>query len=298
MSRLERRYRLLLRAYPDGYRADYGDELLDVLLTTAEPDRALPPLREAAALVRGGIRARILQSAHGPAWADGLHLAVTALSLLNLAVLIPYAGSLPLWTGVAAAAFLATLLGRVRLAIPLTALLAVKTLAITLAKPWLDHTLLPVFPDQPWQPMPALYASGGPIAPAVANGLLILGLVALAIRGETLHRRSWWWLAAVPVVAGADPAWRDIVEATPSAMLRVGLETALLLAACYAGHVTADHRWSVAAAVYALHSSVVLAESLTLVAVARQESAHWALVLLLTLLAALLPVRARRNALL
>ncbi|MFI6534998.1 hypothetical protein ACIBHY_21285 [Nonomuraea sp. NPDC050547] len=298
MSRLERRYRLLLRAYPDGYRADYGDELLDVLLTTAEPDRALPPLREAAALVKGGIRTRILQSAHGPAWADGLHLAVTVLSLLNLAVLIPYASSVPLWVGVAAAVFLATLLGRVRLAIPLAALLSVKTLAITLARPWLDETLLPVFPDRPWQSTPALYASGGPIAPAVANGLLILGLVALAIRGETLHRRSWWWLAAVPVAAGADPAWRDIVEATPSAMLRVGLETALLLAACYAGHVTADHRWSIAAALHTLHSTVVLAESFTLVVVARQESAHWALVLLLTLVAAVLPFRARRNVLL
>lgn len=296
MTTLERRYRWLLRAYPTGYRSDYGDELLDVLMDTAEPGRAIPSIREAAALVSGGVRTRITQAAQGPAWVDGLHLAVTALTLFNLAVLVPYTTRVPLWVAVSAASLLLILLGRVRLALPLVALTGVKIAAITTANPWLDMTLLPVFPDEPWAGAPALYGSGGPIAPITTYLLVLLGLLALAMRGEPLRRRSWWWILAVPLVAGADPAWLDIVDGTPSAVTRVGLESALLCAAAYAGHLTADLRWAIAAGVYLLPASAVLAENIEMIS--RQDLAHAGLVIVLTTAAAAVPFRAGRRVLL
>ncbi|MEO3802345.1 hypothetical protein [Nonomuraea sp. B1E8] len=51
MSALERRYRRLLRAYPRAYRAEHGDELLDVLLESAGPGRTAPVPREAWGLL-------------------------------------------------------------------------------------------------------------------------------------------------------------------------------------------------------------------------------------------------------
>ncbi|WP_327089408.1 hypothetical protein OIE66_01930 [Nonomuraea sp. NBC_01738] len=296
MSRLERRYRLLLRAYPGDYRADYGDELLDVLLTRAEADRVLPPAREAAALVVGGVRTRITEAAQGHAWVDGTHLAVTALSLVQVAVLIPYAGSIPLWVAIAGVAFLCVLRGWIRPALALSVLTAAKVTAITLGVQIFDPTLLPIFPDPPWQNTDALYMNGGPYAPATSSILLILGLMALAIRGEPLRHRSWWWLAAVPLVAGADPAWHDIVAGDPGAMLRVGLETALLCGAAYAGHLTGDARWALAAGVYALPCCAILVENLLYIS--RQEVAHGMLIVLLALIAAAVPYRARRRILL
>ncbi|MGV9807694.1 hypothetical protein [Micromonospora chersina] len=57
MTELERRYRWLLRAYPRAYRQYRADEMLETLLATADDTRR-PNLREAAALVVGGLRAR------------------------------------------------------------------------------------------------------------------------------------------------------------------------------------------------------------------------------------------------
>ncbi|MGW9196421.1 hypothetical protein [Micromonospora chersina] len=57
MTELERRYRWLLRAYPRAYRQYRADEMLETLLATAGDTRR-PNLREAAALVVGGLRAR------------------------------------------------------------------------------------------------------------------------------------------------------------------------------------------------------------------------------------------------
>ncbi|WP_246080080.1 ABC transporter permease [Nonomuraea mesophila] len=95
---LERRYRALLRAYPRAYRTAHGDELLDVLLESADPGRTVPVPREAWGLLAGGVRSRIVHLATGNPWKDGLHLGVTALAALQLAALLPYAGALPLWT--------------------------------------------------------------------------------------------------------------------------------------------------------------------------------------------------------
>ncbi|WP_049557249.1 hypothetical protein [Nonomuraea sp. SBT364] len=293
MTRLERRYRLLLRAYPSGYRSDHGDELLDVLLDTAEPGRALPPAREAAALVAGGMRARLTEAARGPAWADGLHLGVVALALVNLAALIPYTAETGLWVALSALGLLAVLRGWVRLALPVLALTGSKSVAITLGQPWLDRTLLPVLPGGPWEGGPALYGNAGPVATATSCALVVLGLLVLAARADPPRRRSWWWLLALPVAAGADPGWGDLAAPGAQTVVRVVLEAALLVAAVYAGHVTRDGRWAVAAAAYFLPATADLGEHLS--TASRQEIAHWGLLAVLTLGAAATPFATRRK---
>ncbi|MFE3448445.1 hypothetical protein ACFXJ8_05870 [Nonomuraea sp. NPDC059194] len=304
MTSLERRYRWLLRAYPNAYRADHGEELLDILLESAAPGQALPPAREAYALLVGGLRTRIISAAQGPAWVDGLHLGVTALAVLNLAVLVPYATSVPLWLALSAIALVLILRGHVRPALPFAGAVAVKVTAITMGRPWLDDTLLPVYPDFPeelWSG-PALYGNGGPVAPLTSNVLIIAGLLALSARRERPRTRSWWWLAAVPLVAGADPAWLDIVAGSPTAMTRVCVEAALLFGAAYAGQITADSRWAIAAGVYLVSATAVIYENgvvyQNIATLSRQDIAHAALLVVLTLAAALVPYRARRRILL
>ncbi|MFG3600198.1 hypothetical protein [Micromonospora chersina] len=53
---LERWYRRLLRAYPVGYRRAYGDEILTMLMDSAEPGRRRPSRADVVDLVRGAVR--------------------------------------------------------------------------------------------------------------------------------------------------------------------------------------------------------------------------------------------------
>ncbi len=55
---LERRCRLLLRAYPVWYRRERAWEMLDTLLETCPPGRRWPSIRDARSLVIGGLRVR------------------------------------------------------------------------------------------------------------------------------------------------------------------------------------------------------------------------------------------------
>ncbi len=58
MTPLERRCRWLLRAYPAWYRRDRAGEMLGTLLEASGPGRCWPSLRDARALVTGGLRVR------------------------------------------------------------------------------------------------------------------------------------------------------------------------------------------------------------------------------------------------
>lgn len=58
MSKLERRCRLLLTAYPAEYRRDRGEEILGTLHETTPPGRGWPQARDVRALIIGGLRAR------------------------------------------------------------------------------------------------------------------------------------------------------------------------------------------------------------------------------------------------
>ncbi|MGV9324904.1 hypothetical protein [Streptosporangium sandarakinum] len=291
---LERRYRRLLLCYPRRYRAEHGGEIIATLLDTAEPGRALPPLREARALVSGGLRARIVAAASDrPAWLDGLHLGVTALCAVQLATLAPYTASVPIWTGLSALALLLVIRGRVRLALPVVALVATKVFAITLGRPWLDPTLLPVDAPPVWH-TGALYGGGGPVAPMAGYGLTVLGLLVLAAHRHRLGRRSWLWLPVVPLLAGADPAGLDFGRGGDALdVVRTALELGLLLFAARAGHVARDPRWAVAAGVHLVPVCVVYAENLGVHS--EPDIAHLAALLLATALAAAAPYRARRH---
>ncbi|MDX5459568.1 hypothetical protein [Micromonospora tulbaghiae] len=86
---LEKRYRMLLRAYPAGYRRERADELIDTLIGDEPTNRRWPSLREAASLIRGALRVHGGGAAPRPVavlfW-QGIHLG--ALAALALGVLI------------------------------------------------------------------------------------------------------------------------------------------------------------------------------------------------------------------
>ncbi|MEV0145089.1 MULTISPECIES: hypothetical protein [unclassified Nonomuraea] len=293
MTALERRYRRLLLAYPRQYRTAHGDELLDVLLESAAPGRSLPVPREAWGLILGGLRSRIVHQATGSAWADGLHLGVTAVSAANLAALLPYAGSLPVWTLLSALALLATLRGRVRAAIPLTGVAAVKAVAIAGGRPVFDLTLLPVSPS--WLTDGGLFAWSSPFVVGAGYAVALSGLVVLAWRGQPPRARSWWWWAAVVAVAWAGPQWLPEDNTVPLSLSRVVVELAAFGLAATGAYLARDLRWALAAGLYLPVASGELI--LHLNGLTRQHTAYWGLLVLLTLVSALAPYRQRRHCL-
>ncbi|GGK67934.1 hypothetical protein Ppa06_28940 [Planomonospora parontospora subsp. parontospora] len=293
---LERRYRRLLRGYPRDYRTEHGDEIISTLLETAEPGRTVPSARESLALLSGGLRTRVVSATRRPVWIDAVHLGVLAVSLTQLATLVPYATSVPLWTGLSALAVLLVMCGRVRLALPVTALIATKIGAVTLGRPWLDATLLPVYRDPLWDDGrgAALYGGGGPVAPMTGYALVILGLLVLAVRAPRPPARSWLWWAAVPALAAADPAGLDFSHGPGApAAARITVELGLLCLAAWAGRVTRDPRWATAAGIHLVPVCAVYAENLGAHGV--QDLAHLAALILLTALAAVAPHHARRH---
>jgi len=100
VSLVERVYRAALRAYPAGYRAERGEEVLGTLLEVSR-DRRMPDLREVGSLVANGLR-QTVRSAPWGAYRASAPWAAQALALLTAAVAIlgvmredRLAGSLP-----------------------------------------------------------------------------------------------------------------------------------------------------------------------------------------------------------
>jgi hypothetical protein len=78
MTTYEQRCRVLLKAFPDQYRTERGDEIMGVLLDTGRAEQRWPSLRTAADLVAGGLRVRARLTSQGRssvAVIDGLRLA-------------------------------------------------------------------------------------------------------------------------------------------------------------------------------------------------------------------------------
>ncbi|MFI6296127.1 hypothetical protein ACIBEJ_31345 [Nonomuraea sp. NPDC050790] len=295
---LERRYRRLLLAYPRRYRQAHGDELLDVLLESTDAARTVPPPREAAGLVSGGLRMRVAHLAGGSVWRGGLHLGVTAVAVANFAALVPYAGAIPLWTALSALSVLAVLRGWVWAAIPLTGAVGVKAVAVAGGWQVAELTLLPVYPGL--LTTRPLFSDSSPVNVAVAYGLVTVGLLALGPHARSLRARSWWWWAAIPFLAWDGPAWMIEENDLPISLSRMGLELALMTGAAAAGHLTRDLRWALGCALYLTVTTVGLG-ALSLpeggVTLSSQHLAYWALLGLLTATTALLPLRHRRHAL-
>jgi hypothetical protein len=79
---LHRRYARLLRAYPADVRRARGAEMLATLIEVAPEGRRRPELREAAALILGGLRERAganHRRTPGAVWLSALRMAVLML---------------------------------------------------------------------------------------------------------------------------------------------------------------------------------------------------------------------------
>lgn len=294
MTVLERRYRRLMVTYPRTYREAHGDELLDILLESADPERTVPEAREAAGLITGGLRARASAAAKGSPWFDGLHLGVTALMAAHLAALLPYAGSIPLWTGLSALALVAVLRGWMLLALPLVLATGIKAVAIASGRPLLDVTLLPVFPDLLTDS--ALFAETSPDVVGGVYALTFLALLVLAARRGRTRTRSWWWLAAVPPAAWAGPAWMAEGTSHPLSLPRIVLECGVLLVAIWAGRQARDPRWALSAFLY-LATVVATVGQHEMVELTNQHLAYLGLLAFLTAVAIVIPYGYRRHAL-
>ncbi|AXO37144.1 hypothetical protein ACGFLT_00285 [Micromonospora chalcea] len=86
---LEKRYRMLLRAYPADYRRERADELIDTLIGDEPTTRRWPSFWQAASLIRGALRVHGGSTAPRPTavlfW-QGIHLG--AMAVLALGALI------------------------------------------------------------------------------------------------------------------------------------------------------------------------------------------------------------------
>jgi hypothetical protein len=86
---LERRYRLLMRSYPQTWLGERGEELIGTLMEISEPGQQWPKPREASSLLLSGIRVRAgvdrLESP-GRAWRDSIRPALVLLLALQIVV--------------------------------------------------------------------------------------------------------------------------------------------------------------------------------------------------------------------
>jgi hypothetical protein len=196
-SRLERRARWALRAYPPDYRADWGEEILGTLLEVTPPGRIWPAPRDLTSILAGGTRARRNANQR-----QGLAVGLRQAAVLGIALYI---------SGV-----LSEDLSLLRIAdwsawpFGQDVLLAIVSLAATLAAAWSGRrwltataagaaavclTLSFVMLDPDYPPARAVVVLIVPL-------LLLALLVSLTDRAER-PPRSWLWFSCVPAgVAG------------------------------------------------------------------------------------------------
>jgi len=200
MTTLERRCRLLLRAYPAAYRRDRGDEIIGTLLEATPEGRTWPLARDVRSLVMGGLRARAAVNRRLPTAANlritalvGVvgYLAFSAIAYLWVAVVTLTAptGRPAGWLALGIAALLGTTVALAWVSSPRGVVVAAAVpaaVAMSLAGPW--------------RPV----AFGWPITELAC----LLAVVLLAGRGERPGDR-WLWavglVAAVPLVSGLMP---------------------------------------------------------------------------------------------
>ncbi|GAA2072519.1 hypothetical protein [Actinomadura alba] len=316
---LETWYELLLRAYPAGYREAHGAEVVGTLLEASGPGRRLPSLRESAGLLVGGFTARARRVADGPTpwWADGLHLGVFTLAVINLAYAITgFTGAGDAWVA-SRAGWVA---GSVLLVLVLLRGWVWPAVPLVLAGAFgVSRHLLFDFDALGWMPIYApIYSNWASLTP---YWLLAGGVIALAVRSSLaarsssatrasaeggssaagasrgLRARSWRWLA-IPVAAlvftglGLAGHWGFSSVWT---LARAGLEGGLLLAGVGATAVARSPRWALAAAIYLLPGAVSAAGHLSLQPRGSLDTIYWAVLtaLLAVMAATAYRVRAR-----
>ncbi len=195
MTSLERRYRWLLRAYPAWYRQDRGTEMLGTLLEDSPEDRKWPSLRDARALIMGGLRVRAGQSRR-LSTAANLRLAVMLGAVLGL-----------LW--LTASNLTSVVLHWTHTYSPSpgighSAVYGVLTLAAVLAAWFAPRAVVAALAAA----AAVLYVAWGDRVMAIQPAGLLLAIAILVFARERLPR-SWLWLAgvifAVSVLQGLTP---------------------------------------------------------------------------------------------
>jgi hypothetical protein len=194
MSRLESRCRWLLRAYPNPYRADRGEEILGTLLEAAPADRSWPPARDAWSLITGGLRVRAARNRQLPLAANlrlagllaaALQLGQSVASYLDYAI---HRGTYYQMPALSAALFAVCAVGA--------------CLAITSA--WLWRRSVTVSLAMAVAAASALACIKAPYLGLLFDGRLIgppLALAALAM-GKARPPRCWLWMPGAFLIAG------------------------------------------------------------------------------------------------
>ena len=197
-SRLERRIRLLLRAYPRAYRANRGEEMLGTLLETTPDSRDWPLARDSWSLLAGGLRARRAGNQQpGPATSVrqavilglALYLSSAAAELFLPDPLTRAHGTPMLAGSLLAAAVLAVWAGRRTLMVTTVA----ASLAV-LAYYWYSYWAFAGIRQPPFQLVVNWFL---PVVPLL---LTMLALVRLT-RSNGRLPRSWLILACAPPLA-------------------------------------------------------------------------------------------------
>jgi hypothetical protein len=257
-GRLRRRYERLLVTYPSAYRRAHGEEMVSTLLDAARPDQQLPAPREAASLLLGGLRTRARQAAtQSPRrlWADGLHLGVLLIVLVNLGHALQPPSRFPLWIALVGVTALAVLRGWTR-----TALIAATVTALAAARPLLPPVTLPW-----WLPG---YGDWSVVA-RYGVPAAVLAVLAWPSIGR-LQARSWWWLLlpAAAMLPLAGDAW---------ALAQAALEVGLLLVVLVVAVAALDPRPAIGAAVYLAPGLVyAVEETITTGAPSTLALGYWA----------------------
>jgi hypothetical protein len=206
MSPLERRCRLLMRAYPAGYRRERGDEIIATLLEATPGGRRRPLARDMRALIMGGLRARAAQ-----------HRGFTTAVNLRLAVL----AGVCIYLGMAAAGDLNDFVtGEVDRAAPTLVpsgwpvLLAGLLMAVVVAVAWLARRPLVIAASLAAAAAASYGFSHGQTTSYVVTQLVCLAAV-VALAGGTGHRSpAWLWLIGVVAAALVLPGFLPVITIT------------------------------------------------------------------------------------
>lgn len=202
MSRLERRCRLLLRAYPKSYLIGRGEEILGTLLDATPGSRSWPPAHDGWSVIMGGLRARAARNRELPLTSN-----------LRLAALLAAA----LWHGYAVQSFAFAIVYPYVLPSPLPPALAVRLVAAALAA----GACMTIASAWFWRrgvtfTLALAMAAASAVALRLTHnqGVLLLDLrligppLALAALAPGKHRppRSWLWLPGLWLTAASLPA--------------------------------------------------------------------------------------------
>jgi hypothetical protein len=205
MSPLERRCRLLLRAYPAAYRRDRGDESLGKLLEVTPAGRSWPRARDARSLTFAGLRER---AAHNSRLTTAANVRTAA--LIGVAAYLTF--SIAGYLSVLIVSELET--GRAELSpAPAGEIVVASLLAVTVVLAWVSRRRVLVLAGA--VPAAAAVCYAGPWRTWLIGGTitLLICLAALTVLAGGTERpsRRWLWLigavAAVQFLPSVGPAY-------------------------------------------------------------------------------------------